>query len=79
MPAYEGGFGEFGSRGVVRAAGVMFFAFVGFDAVSTAAGEARDPQRTVPIGLLATVVTSPTRCPWRSSARAPTSGGSTTR
>jgi APA family basic amino acid/polyamine antiporter len=41
--------------GVLRAAGVVFFAYVGFDAVSTAAAEARRPQRTIPIGLLATV------------------------
>jgi APA family basic amino acid/polyamine antiporter len=60
VPASEGGFGEFGATGVVRAAGVVFFAYVGFDAVSTAAGEARDPQRTVPIGLLGTVVISTT-------------------
>jgi APA family basic amino acid/polyamine antiporter len=58
VPANEGGFGEFGASGVVRAAGVVFFAYVGFDAVSTAAGEARDPQRTVPIGLIGTVVIS---------------------
>ena len=58
VPANEGGFGEFGASGVVRAAGVVFFAFIGFDAVSTAAGEARNPQRTVPIGLLATVLIS---------------------
>jgi APA family basic amino acid/polyamine antiporter len=58
IPASEGGFGEYGLSGVVRGAGVIFFAFVGFDAVSTAAGEARDPQRTVPIGLLATVLIS---------------------
>jgi basic amino acid/polyamine antiporter, APA family len=58
VPANEGGFGEFGASGVVRAAGVVFFAYVGFDAVSTAAGEARDPQRTVPIGLLGTVLIS---------------------
>jgi APA family basic amino acid/polyamine antiporter len=58
VPANEGGFGHFGASGVVRAAGVVFFAFIGFDAVSTAAGEARNPQRTVPIGLLATVAIS---------------------
>jgi basic amino acid/polyamine antiporter, APA family len=58
IPASEGGFGDFGISGLVRGAGVIFFAFVGFDAVSTAAGEARDPQRTVPIGLLATVLIS---------------------
>jgi basic amino acid/polyamine antiporter, APA family len=58
VPPSEGGFGDFGASGVVRAAGVVFFAYVGFDAVSTAAGEARDPQRTVPVGLMATVAIS---------------------
>ena len=52
MPANDGDFGDFGASGVIRGAGVVFFAYVGFDAVSTAAGEARNPQRTVPIGLL---------------------------
>jgi basic amino acid/polyamine antiporter, APA family len=55
LPASQGGFGDFGASGLIRGAGVVFFAYIGFDAVSTAAGEARDPQRTVPIGLLATV------------------------
>jgi APA family basic amino acid/polyamine antiporter len=44
--------GEFGWRGVVRAAGVIFFAYIGFDAVSTAAQEAKNPQRDMPIALL---------------------------
>jgi APA family basic amino acid/polyamine antiporter len=55
VPPNEGGFGDFGASGIIRGAGVVFFAYVGFDAVSTAAGEARNPQRTVPIGLLGTV------------------------
>ena len=58
VPANNGDFGEFGASGIIRGAGVVFFAYVGFDAVSTAAGEARDPQRTVPIGLLGTVLIS---------------------
>jgi APA family basic amino acid/polyamine antiporter len=58
VPKSEGGFGEFGASGVVRAAGVVFFAYIGFDAVSTAAAEARNPQRTIPIGLMATVAIS---------------------
>jgi APA family basic amino acid/polyamine antiporter len=58
VPANEGGFGDYGATGVLRAAGVVFFAYVGFDAVSTAAAEARRPQRTIPFGLLATVVVS---------------------
>ena len=44
--------GQFGWSGVVRAAGVIFFAYIGFDAVSTAAQEAKNPQRDMPIGLL---------------------------
>ena len=55
VPANTGGFGEFGATGVLRGAGVLFFAYVGFDAVSTAAAEARDPRRTVPRALLGTV------------------------
>jgi basic amino acid/polyamine antiporter, APA family len=58
VPASEGGFGDFGASGVLRAAGVVFFAYIGFDAVSTAAAEARNPQRTIPIGLIATVLIS---------------------
>jgi APA family basic amino acid/polyamine antiporter len=58
VPPNEGGFGDFGASGVLRGAAVLFFAYVGFDAVSTAAGEARNPQRTVPLGLLGTVLIS---------------------
>jgi APA family basic amino acid/polyamine antiporter len=58
VPANDGDFGDFGASGIIRGAGVVFFAYVGFDAVSTAAGEARNPQRTVPVGLLATVIIS---------------------
>ncbi|MDO8212544.1 amino acid permease [Conexibacter sp. CPCC 206217] len=55
IPPNTGHFGDFGITGVLRAAGVVFFAYIGFDAVSTAAAEARNPQRTIPIGLMATV------------------------
>jgi APA family basic amino acid/polyamine antiporter len=55
IPPNEGGFGEYGVSGVLRAAGVVFFAYVGFDAVSTAAAETRRPQRTIPLALLGTV------------------------
>ncbi len=58
VPENTGGFGDYGITGILRAAGVVFFAYVGFDAVSTAAAEARRPQRTIPIGLLATVIIS---------------------
>ena len=44
--------GQFGWPGVLRAAGVIFFAYIGFDAVSTASQEARNPQRDMPIGIL---------------------------
>ena len=47
--------GEFGWGGVLRGAGVIFFAYIGFDAVSTAAQEARNPQRDMPIGILASL------------------------
>ncbi|MDE3067596.1 MAG: amino acid permease [Verrucomicrobiota bacterium] len=44
--------GKFGWHGVLRAAGVIFFAYIGFDAVSTAAQESKNPRRDMPIGLL---------------------------
>ncbi|HRN61306.1 MAG TPA: amino acid permease [Luteimonas sp.] len=44
--------GKFGFDGVTRAAAIVFFAYIGFDAVSTAAGEAKNPQRDMPIGIL---------------------------
>jgi APA family basic amino acid/polyamine antiporter len=52
IPANTGRFGEFGWSGVLRGAGVIFFAYIGFDAVSTAAQEAKNPQRDMPIGIL---------------------------
>ncbi len=52
IPPNTGTFGEFGWSGIVRAAGVIFFAYIGFDAVSTAAQEARKPQRDMPIGII---------------------------
>jgi len=52
VPPNLGGFGEYGWSGIVRAAGVIFFAYIGFDAVSTAAQEAKNPQRDMPIGIL---------------------------
>jgi APA family basic amino acid/polyamine antiporter len=55
VPANTGDFGHFGASGVLRAAGVVFFAYIGFDAVSTAAQEAKNPQRDMPIGILASL------------------------
>jgi APA family basic amino acid/polyamine antiporter len=52
IPPNTGEFGSFGWSGVLRGAAIMFFAYVGFDAVSTAAQEARNPQRDLPIGIL---------------------------
>jgi APA family basic amino acid/polyamine antiporter len=51
-----GGAGRFGFDGVVRGASIVFFAYVGFDAVSTAAQEAKNPQRDMPIGILASLL-----------------------
>ena len=51
IPENEGP-GKFGLDGVIRGASVVFFAYIGFDAVSTAAGEAKNPQRDMPIGIL---------------------------
>ncbi len=52
VPANQGGFGFFGLSGILRGAGVMFFAYLGFDAVSTAAQEAKNPQKDMPRGIL---------------------------
>ncbi len=52
IPDNTGQFGSFGWSGVLRGAGVVFFAYLGFDAVSTTAAEAHRPQRTIPIGIL---------------------------
>ncbi|UPG92482.1 amino acid permease [Luteibacter aegosomatissinici] len=51
IPPNEGE-GVFGWSGIFRAATIVFFSYVGFDAVSTAAGEAKNPQRDMPIGIL---------------------------
>jgi APA family basic amino acid/polyamine antiporter len=56
VPDNTGAFGEFGASGVLRAASVVFFAFIGFDAVSTAAQEARNPQRDMPLGILGSLL-----------------------
>jgi basic amino acid/polyamine antiporter, APA family len=52
IPDNTGEFGHFGWSGVLRGASVVFFAFIGFDAVSTCAQEAKRPQRDMPIGIL---------------------------
>ncbi|MES2056492.1 MAG: amino acid permease [Pseudomonadota bacterium] len=55
VPGNTGVFGHFGWSGVMQGAGVLFFAYVGFDAVTTLAQEVKDPQRTLPRALLASV------------------------
>ena len=56
IPENTGTFGNFGWSGVLRGAGIIFFAYIGFDAVSTAAQEAKNPKRDMPIGILASLV-----------------------
>ncbi len=52
IPANTGTFGEYGWSGIIRAAGIIFFAYIGFDAVSTAAQEAKNPSKDMPKGIL---------------------------
>src|SRR5262249_10593643 len=52
FPPNTGEFGHFGWSGIMAGAGTIFFAYIGFDAVSTAAQEARNPQRDMPIGII---------------------------
>jgi basic amino acid/polyamine antiporter, APA family len=56
IPPNTGEFGHYGWSGIARGAGVIFFAYIGFDAVSTAAQEAKKPQRDMPIGILGSLV-----------------------
>jgi APA family basic amino acid/polyamine antiporter len=56
IPEATGEQGVFGWGGVMRAATIVFFAYIGFEAVSTAAGEAKDPKRDMPIGILGSLV-----------------------
>jgi basic amino acid/polyamine antiporter, APA family len=56
IPPNTGTFGEFGISGIMRGAAVIFFAYIGFDAVSTAAQEAKRPQRDMPIGIIGSLV-----------------------
>ncbi|GAB2822612.1 amino acid permease [Ferruginibacter profundus] len=52
IPDNTGSFGNFGFSGIIRAAAIVFFAYIGFDAVSTAAQEAKNPKRDMPWGIL---------------------------
>ena len=56
IPPNTGHFGSFGWSGIMRGAGVVFFAYIGFDAVSTAAQEAKNPQKDMPFGILGSLI-----------------------
>jgi len=56
LPPNTGHFGEFGWSGIARGAAVIFFAYIGFDAVSTSAQEAKNPQRDMPIGIIGSLI-----------------------
>lgn len=56
IPENTGVWGTYGWSGILRGAGLVFFVFIGFDAVSTAAQEAKNPQRNMPIGIIGSLV-----------------------
>jgi len=56
IPPNTGNFGDFGVSGIMRAAGIIFFAYIGFDTVSTAAQEAKNPQRDIPRGIIGSLI-----------------------
>lgn len=56
IPENQGEFGKFGWSGIAMGAATVFFAFIGFDAVSTAAQETKNPQKGMPIGILGSLV-----------------------
>jgi APA family basic amino acid/polyamine antiporter len=58
IPPNTGEFGSFGWSGILRGASIVFFAYIGFDAVSNCAQEARRPQRDMPIGILGSLAVS---------------------
>jgi APA family basic amino acid/polyamine antiporter len=56
IPKNTGDFGSYGWSGIMRGATLVFFAYIGFDAVSTAAQEAKNPQKDMPLGILGSLV-----------------------
>jgi APA family basic amino acid/polyamine antiporter len=56
VPPNTGAFGSFGMSGIMMGAGTIFFAYIGFDAVSTAAQECRNPQKDMPIGMIGSLL-----------------------
>jgi len=58
IPQNTGVFGQYGWSGILRGAGVIFFAYIGFDVVSTAAQEAKNPQKDMPVGIMGSLAVS---------------------
>jgi len=58
IPANQGSFSKYGVTGVLHGATVVFFAYIGFDSVTTAAQETKNPQRTLPIGIIGSLIIS---------------------
>jgi len=56
IPKNTGEFGHFGLSGIMMGSGTIFFAYIGFDAVSTAAQEAKNPQKDMPIGIIGSLI-----------------------
>jgi len=56
IPKNLGHFGQYGFSGIMRGAGLVFFAYIGFDAVSTAAQESKNPQKDMPFGILGSLI-----------------------
>ena len=56
IPANTGVFGDYGWSGILRGAAIVFFAYIGFDAVSTAAQETKNPRRNMPIGIMGSLI-----------------------
>lgn len=56
IPENTGRFGEYGWSGILRGSAIIFFAYVGFEAVSTAAAEAKNPQKDIPFGILGALI-----------------------
>lgn len=56
IPEPTGAKGEFGWTGIIRAASIVFFAYIGFEAVSTAGQEAKDPKKDMPFGIIGSLV-----------------------
>src|SRR5262249_38046118 len=56
IPPNSGTWGQFGWSGILRGASLVFFAYIGFDAVSTPAQEAKNPQRDMPIGIIGSLI-----------------------